>query len=284
MSEQIVVAIDRAKPLSAALVDANQLENAILNLAINARDAMPDGGQLGITTDNITLDGRSANSLDVAAGDYVVVSVSDTGEGMAADIVERACEPFFTTKPAGKGSGLGLSMVFGFAQQSGGQLRILSRPGVGTSVSIYLPRSGAAVAASAAMSAAVGPVAGRGGGERILLVEDEELVREHTLNCLQQLGYAVTACADGPAALARLEDGCFYDLLLTDVKLSGSMSGREVAERARQRCAHLKVLYVSGYTDEAFSVSGGVAPGVCLLCKPFRIDELARKLREMLDH
>lgn len=266
-----------------AVVDPGELNNAILNLAINARDAMSAGGQLTIATDNATLDAREAALLELDAGDYVLVSVSDTGEGMPPEVIERAFEPFFTTKPPGKGSGLGLSMVFGFAKQSGGQIRILSELGVGTSVRIYLPRAGRSDA-TPEMLPEVAPSSEHGGGERILVVEDEELVREHTTACLQQLGYVVTACADGPAALTRLEDGCFYDLLLTDVKLAGGMSGRELAEQALRRCAHMKVLYVSGYTDQAFSVSGGVDPGVCLLCKPFRIEDLARKLREMLDH
>ena len=284
LGDGIEVKLLRHDLLWPAVVDPGELNNAILNLAINARDAMPNGGLLTITTDNALLDAQQAASLELDAGDYVLVSVSDTGEGMPAEVMERAFEPFFTTKPAGKGSGLGLSMVFGFAKQSGGQISILSEVGLGTTVRIYLPRAGGADAPHDVTEPGVIPTTERGGGERILLVEDEELVREHTTACLQQLGYIVTPCADGPTALARLEDGCFYDLLLTDVKLAGGMSGREVAEQALNRCSRMKVLYVSGYTDEAFSVSGGVDPGVCLLCKPFRIEELARKLREMLDH
>lgn len=277
----IEIRLHCAPALWSAVVDRHELQNAILNLAINARDAMPTGGLLTIASDNVVLGESEAAQLDLAPGDYVAVSVEDTGEGMSEEVAARAFEPFFTTKPEGKGSGLGLSMVYGFARQSGGQARIDSTPGTGSRISIYLPRAAGAADETPADS---GPPAYRGGGERILLVEDDDLVREHTVSCLQRLGYIVTACADGAGALACLEEGCNPDLLLTDVKLAGGMGGRDVAEQARQRCPQLKVLYVSGYTENAFEHDGRVEQGICLLGKPFRIEELALRLRELLDH
>lgn len=280
LGEHVTVRLERGEPLWPTVVDRNELHNAILNLAINARDAMPDGGVVTIRTANRVVDARQAAEWGLAEGDYVSVSVTDTGEGMPPEVIARAFEPFFTTKPAGKGSGLGLSMVYGFAQQSGGLARIDSRPGAGTAVSVLLPRAGEASAPDGQAHPAVEAPAGR--DEHILLLDDD-LVRDHTCSCLERLGYRVTACADAASAIERLREGCIYDLLLTDVQLAGPMSGREVARIALEHCAGMKVLYVSGYTENVFVHDGRMESGVCLLGKPFRIDELARRLRELLD-
>ena len=281
LGEHVTVQLERGNELWPTVVDRNELHNAILNLTINARDAMPGGGVVTIRTANAVVDARQAAEWGLAEGDYVSVSVTDTGEGMPPEVIARAFEPFFTTKPAGKGSGLGLSMVYGFAQQSGGLARIDSRAGVGTTVSVLLPRAGA-LSAAEGQEPPVGEVpAGR--GEHILLLDDDDLVREHTCSCLERLGYRVTACADAASALERLRGGCIYDLLLTDVQLAGRMSGREVARIALEHCSGMKVLYVSGYTENVFVHDGRMKSGVCLLGKPFRIDELARRLRELLD-
>lgn len=271
-----------------AVVDPHELQNAILNLAINARDAMPDGGVLGIASANVTITGQNATLFDLPAGDYVVVEVSDTGEGMPPEVVSRAFEPFFTAKPSGKGSGLGLSMVYGFAKQSGGQVQIVSSPGAGSTLRIYLPRAADSAAGSAPHAAVVDSpriqahLAGR--GQHVLLVDDDDLVRIHTDACLQQLGYTVTACADGAQAMEYLDNGGTCDVLVTDVRLRDGASGPEVAESARMRCPRIKVLYVSGYTENAFLHDERVEVDICLLGKPFRTEELARKLRELLSN
>ena len=271
-----------------AVVDPHELQNAILNLAINARDAMPDGGVLGIASANVTITEQNATLFDLPAGDYVVVEVSDTGEGMPPEVVLRAFEPFFTTKPSGKGSGLGLSMVYGFAKQSGGQVQIVSSPGAGSTLRIYLPRAVDSAAGSGPHAAVVDSPRIQadlaGGGQHVLLVDDDDLVRIHTDACLQQLGYTVTACADGAQAMEYLDNGGTCDVLVTDVRLQGGASGREVAESARMRCPRIKVLYVSGYTENAFLHDERVEVDICLLGKPFRTEDLARKLRELLSN
>lgn len=279
LGENVHIELVRGAGLWRAVVDPGELQNALLNLALNARDAMPEGGRLTIETANAGVDSDYADELGVQAGQYVMVAVSDTGTGMSPEVVAQAFEPFFTTKGEGRGSGLGLSMVYGFARQSGGYVKLYSEPGEGTTVRLYLPRS-------IAQAEPDGPTTSPGkldaGGERVLLVEDDPLVRRHTVNCLQRLGYAVAECEDGHQALARLDAGQRYDLLLTDVVLPGGLSGREVAAQALRRDARMKVLYMSGYTQNAIVHHGRLDPGVQLLSKPFRIAELARKLREVL--
>jgi len=276
----IDIRLTRAGDLCNALIDPGELENAILNLAINARDAMPRGGQLTIETRNQVIEAEDPAAVDTTPGEYVAVIVSDTGEGIAAEHIAQVFEPFFTTKAVGRGTGLGLSMVHGFARQSGGQVRIYSEPGQGTTVRLYLP--------VAPPDEGVTP--GRPvddsvprGEERILLVEDDPLVRTHTLRCLESLGYSVTAVADGEAAVGNIDGDGRYALLLTDVVLTGQMSGRHVAEAATERDPALRVLYMSGYSENAIIHGGRLDPGVRLLSKPFRLRELARKVRDALD-
>jgi CheY-like chemotaxis protein len=268
-----------AADLWRTMADPSQLEIAILNLAINARDAMPDGGVLTIETANVTLDAPAGPEGPAISGSYVMIAVSDAGTGMPPEVLSRAVEPFFTTKEAGKGSGLGLSMVYGFAQQSAGHMRIASEPGKGTTVRLYLPRAeGAAAGASAAAAGGEMPH----GSERILLVEDDPLVRGHIESTVRDLGYSVTSAGQGREALERIETGAPFDILVTDVILPGGMSGPMIAAEVRKRRAGIKVLYISGYTGDAMQRDGKVAPDSVFLAKPFRAEELARKLREAL--
>jgi PAS domain S-box-containing protein len=261
-------------------VDPGQLEVALLNLAINARDAMPHGGRLTIEAGNAVLDedyaGRHA---DVRPGEYVAISVSDTGAGMAPDVIARAFEPFFTTKSVGKGSGLGLSMVYGFVKQSGGHAKIYSEVGHGTTVRLYLPR--AAAATTEAVSSDEPPEVG--GHEHVLVVEDDPLVREHAEALLRGLGYRVSAAADGGAALQVLGGSESVDLLFTDIVMPGGMNGRQLADAARALRPQLRVLYTSGYTENAIVHHGRLDPGVQLLAKPYRRGQLAHKVRAVLD-
>lgn len=280
LGEHIDIEFVRGSGLWKALVDPNELQNAILNLAINARDAMPDGGRLTIETANMSVSRDYAEVHGIQPGQYVLVAVSDTGSGMPPEVVARAFDPFFTTKPAGRGSGLGLSMVYGFAHQSGGHVKIYSEPGLGTTVKLYLPRADAATEADyrRVERAPLTP-----GHEHVLLVEDDDLVRLVTLASLEKLGYRATVCSSGREAIELLRHGPHFDLLLTDVVLAGGISGKEVAAVAAQLRPGLKVLYMSGYTENAIVHHGRLDPGVHLLSKPFRIDELGRKLREVLD-
>jgi len=261
-------------------IDPGQLEVALLNLAVNARDAMPEGGRLTIETGNAKLDDDYAEQHEeVRAGQYVRVSVSDTGTGMDAAIAEQAFQPFFTTKEIGQGSGLGLSMVYGFVKQSGGHAKIYTEPGHGTTVTVYFPR----VAASAPEIAADADGQAIGGHEHILVVEDDNLVREHLMTQLRALGYRVTGSASGPEALAELRRLDGIDLLLTDVVMPGGMNGRELADEACRLCQGLKVLFTSGYTENAIVHHGRLDPGVALLSKPYRRQELAAKVRRVLE-
>jgi CheY-like chemotaxis protein len=242
---------------------------------------MPDGGKLTIETQNVFLDADYADTrLEVKQGDYVMVSVADTGTGMSRQTAERAFEPFFTTKPAGIGTGLGLSMIYGFVKQSHGHVSIYSEPGQGTIVKMYLPRA-RAEAASDVSPAAVASVPR--GNERILLVEDDALVRRHAVAVLIGLGYRVTACEDGPSALRSFAAEGPFDLLLVDVVLGGGMNGRQVAEAIAARNPALKILFMSGYTENAIAHHGRLDSGVQLLGKPFRRAEIAAKVRKVLD-
>jgi PAS domain S-box-containing protein len=281
LGEQVEIELKLAPDLWPALADSGQVENSLLNLAINARDAMPDGGRLTIETANAHLDeDYAAENADVTPGDYVMMAVTDTGTGMAADVLTRVFEPFFTTKEVGKGTGLGLSMVYGFAKQSGGHVKIYSELGHGTTVRLYLPRlSNLEAAADPAPSA----TAHAGGGETILVVEDNPDVRRLVLRQLRDLGYAVIEAASGAQALKILDDGAAVDLLFTDVVMPGGMTGRQLAEAARRRRPNLKTLFTSGYTEDSILRLGKLDPGVRLLSKPYRKHELATRIREALD-
>jgi CheY-like chemotaxis protein len=261
------------------LVDPSQIENAILNLAINARDAMPNGGKLTIEVANASLDEAYAKEhLDVSPGQYVMIAVSDTGTGMTPEVAARAFEPFYTTKPEGRGTGLGLSQVYGFVKQSGGHIKLYSEPGEGTTIKLYLPRSTAAMPWTA--PPLVTPEAG--GGETILVVEDDEAVRTAVTDTLTELGYAVLRAENAEQALAILHDGAKADVLFTDVVMPGPLNTRELAQRAREILPNIKVLFTSGYTHNAIVHNGRLDEGVELLSKPYRKDDLARKLRSLL--
>jgi signal transduction histidine kinase len=260
--------------------DFAQLENAILNLALNARDAMPAGGKLTIETANVFLDETYASRhVDVEPGQYVMIAVTDTGCGMAAAQMERAFEPFYTTKPEGQGTGLGLSQVYGFVKQSGGHVKIYSELDHGTSVKIYLPRvrQGEDQPIRPILDQAAG-----GAGECVLVVEDDAAVRTATVEMLGELGYRVLEAEDGSAALPILESGDPIDLLFTDVVMPGPVTSRELAARAKVMRPGIAVLFTSGYTENAIIHHGRLDDGVFLLSKPFRKDELARTVRSVL--
>jgi PAS domain S-box-containing protein len=283
LGEHIEIEMKLAQGLWPALADKSQVESALLNLAINARDAMPGGGKLTIETGNHHLDADYAvHNAEVTPGDYALLAVTDTGTGMPPEVIERAFEPFFTTKGVGKGSGLGLSMIYGFAKQSGGHLKIYSEVGHGTTVRLYLPRQAVPAAAESAAHALAAAQHPRG-GETVLVVEDDPLVRNFVVQQLRDLGYSVLEAADGPQARRLLESDTPIDLLLTDVVMPGSITGRELAESARQRRPTLKTLYTSGYTENSIVHQGKLDPGVHFLSKPFRRQELALKVREVLD-
>lgn len=277
---QIEMEIVQGGGLWKALIDTPQLESAILNLCINARDAMPEGGKLTIETANAALnDDYARTAHDVDPGQYVMITVSDTGCGMTAETLARVFEPFFTTKEAGKGSGLGLSMVYGFVKQSRGHVRIYSEPEHGTAVKLYLPR--VTVGHESAPAPVVAGEIERG-VEHILLVEDDDLVRMHVEGLLKGLGYRVTTAPDGHAALALLEGEGVFDLLFTDVVMPGGISGRQLADHAARLRPDLPVLFTSGYTENSIVHHGRLDPGVELLQKPYRRQQLAAKLRKML--
>jgi PAS domain S-box-containing protein len=257
-------------------VDRSQFESALVNLCVNARDAMPTGGRLTIETANVTF--SDGDGSEIAPGDYVMLAVTDNGSGMAADVVSRAFDPFFTTKDVGKGSGLGLSMVYGFVRQSKGHVDIKSQVGWGTTVRIYLPL----VDGDAEQSPAAKPVAAPRGKERILIVEDNEEVRGHVESMLSGLGYEVVSAASGREALGLLDQAGEIDLLFTDVVMPGGMNGREVADAARRARPNLRVLFTSGYAEGALQNDGRLAKGVLLLAKPYRKRDLAEKVREAL--
>jgi signal transduction histidine kinase len=265
-----------------ALVDPAQLEAAIINLSINARDAMPKGGKLTIEMANTSIDDAYATDHDeVAAGQYVMIAVSDTGTGMAKDVMLRAFEPFFTTKPVGKGSGLGLSMVYGFVKQSGGHIKIYSEAGSGTTVKLYLPRSMEKKGSAPIESKRHGEALA--GHERILVVEDDLDVLNFTTKVLRECGYQVIAASGAVEALAQIDNGSIIDLLFTDVILPDGVDGRKLAVLARERLPELKVLFTSGYTENAIIHQGRLDPRVHLLSKPFRKLDLALKIRRALD-
>lgn len=278
---QITVTTGFDNEIWPTLVDANQLENAMLNLCINARDAMPDGGLLTIETLNRSLDEDSARLCGLAPGEYVIIIVSDTGVGIAPADLDRVFEPFFTTKPIGQGTGLGLSMVYGFARQSDGIVRVCSEPGSGTQVSLYLPRHEhvAEIANGSANSAKVAPQR----GARVLVVDDEPTVRMTMVDALGLINFDCIEAHDGPSAIALLDDNPALDLLVTDVGLPGGLNGRQVADEARRRQPNLKVLFVTGYADSVVLHSDAAETGIAVLTKPFAIDDLQQQAIALLD-
>jgi len=282
LGEQIAVETVLAGGLWLTYADALQLENAILNLAVNARDAMVEGGRLTIETANSHLDDAyAATRHDITPGQYVLICVSDTGVGMTAEVADRAFDPFFTTKESGKGTGLGLSQVFGFVKQSGGHVAIYSEPGEGTTVKLYLPRfTGAAPEDSARHAARELP--GGSGEELVLVVEDEQRVRDFSVDALRELGYGAIAAANGREALTLLAENPEIRLLFTDVVMP-EMNGRRLAEEARLLRPDLKILYTTGYTRNAVVHNGTLDVGVAFLAKPFTVSQLASKVREVLD-
>ncbi|WP_250454110.1 PAS domain S-box protein [Caballeronia sp. ATUFL_M2_KS44] len=262
-----------------AFVDSHQLENVLLNLAINARDAMPEGGKLTLELANAMLDDRYVRSLsDVPAGQYVMLGVTDTGIGMSPEIVERAFDPFFTTKPEGEGTGLGLSMAYGFVKQSGGHIRIYSEVGHGTTVRVYLPRS--SVEAHQPVAWRNTPVTG--GTETVLVVEDDQKVQATVIEMLADLGYSVLKANNADQALVVLSSGVHVDLIFTDVVMPGSVKSPEMARRALELQPQVRVLFTSGYTQNAIVHGGRLDPGVELLSKPYSREDLAFKIRQML--
>jgi len=277
----IRLSVEREPGLWTILVDPNQLENALLNLCINARDAMPDGGRLRIVLANTVLDADQGARRELAAGDYVALDVIDTGTGMAPDVMAKAFDPFFTTKPIGQGTGLGLSMIYGFVRQSGGHVSAESTPGNGTAMRILLPRhQGAVDVLPAPLPAAT---AGRpaADGARILLVDDEAPLRGLMAEALGQLGHRVVQAGDAATALRLLGTGAAVDLMVTDIGLAGGMNGRQLAEAARLGRPGLKVLFITGYAEARLVEQGSFDPGTGLMVKPFPLEALGRRVAEM---
>jgi len=287
IGEHVELHILPASDLWHAMIDPPQLESAVLNLCINARDAMPAGGRLTIATRNVELNpgqhqaghGQAGAGDEPAPGRYVMIEVVDTGTGMSADVVARAFEPFFTTKEVGQGSGLGLSMVYGFMKQSGGHVSINSMPGLGTAIRMYVP---SAHARPLTLPAPV-VVKEAGGWEKVLLVEDDALVREHVATQLRELGYDVTVVPEAAKALDALRAQPGFDLLFTDIVMPGGMNGLDLAGEARALHPGLRVLLTSGYTENALSQHGAMEPGVLLLKKPYRRRDLAEAIRRAMD-
>ncbi|PRA31489.1 ATP-binding protein [Pseudomonas poae] len=264
-----------------AFVDVSQLENALLNLCINARDAMPEGGRIQLQTSNHWLDPTAAHAYDLTEGPYLRLSVTDTGTGMSPDIMAHVFEPFFTTKPIGQGTGLGLSMIYGFAQQSGGQVHIQSTVGEGTCVSLYLPRHHGAAPGDELVAGQVALEIAQH-GETVLLVDDESTVRMLLADVLGELGYTVIEAADSAAGLKLLRSDVHIDLLVTDVGLPGGMNGRQMAEAGMELRPGLKTLFITGYAENAVMGYGQLGIGMGVLTKPFAVDVLGGRVRELL--
>jgi CheY-like chemotaxis protein len=280
LGEQIEIESVFEDDLCVAMVDPNQLATALLNLALNARDAMPNGGKLILETGSALLDETYAgNNDDVRPGRYAMIAVSDTGVGIPAKILDKVFDPFFTSKGAGKGTGLGLSMVYGFIKQSAGHIKIYSEEGHGTTVKMYLP-PGSGPTGSLAYAAALPAL--EGGDETILVVEDDKLVRDYVLTQLHSLGYVTLDAANAAEALALMDAGRQFDLLFTDVIMPGAMNGRQLADEVERRRPGLKVLYTSGYTENAIIHHGRLDSGVLLLAKPYRKSDLASMIRKAL--
>ncbi|WP_156383332.1 PAS domain-containing protein [Rhizobium sp. Root483D2] len=278
---QVAVELHGTEALWPTLVDPNQLENVLLNLCINARDAMPDGGLITVETANRTIN-RAAGSLrEMPAGDYVSLAVSDNGVGMTPEVVKRAFEPFYTTKPIGLGTGLGLSMIHGFVNQSGGHVRIHSSVGQGTTVTVFLPRHATAEAAPAAVEAEAGDLHADS-GETVLVIDDEALIRMLVTDALEEVGYRTMEAGDGPEGLKILRSDARIDLLITDVGLPNGMNGRQVADAARELRPGLKVMFVTGYAENAVLSHGHLDPGMQVVTKPFDIGALTKRVQEFI--
>jgi hypothetical protein len=281
IGETIDLAIVAPDNLWNTLCDPNQLESALLNLAINARDATPNGGRLTISTENARIDDVTADTPALSPGEYICIDVSDTGTGMSAEVAARAFDPFFTTKPIGQGTGLGLSMIYGFARQSNGHATIDSKIGQGTSIKLYLPRHRGDVSAEhQAVTSATGRAAT---GETVLVVEDEPVVRGVILEMLGEQGYRTLDAVDGPAGLRLLRTDARVDLLVTDVGLPG-MNGRQLADQAREMRPGLKVLFITGYAESVAIADGFLQPGMEMITKPFDLGNLSRRVRAMVSN
>jgi len=279
---EISLEVARADNLWLTLVDPPQLENALLNLCINARDAMPDGGRLIIRASNAKVDHQGGQDQDLPTGQYVVLTVTDNGVGMTPDVMARAFDPFFTTKPLGQGTGLGLSMIYGFVRQSEGHIRIQSEVGRGTTIRLYLPRhDGYLVRMDAQSGLADAPRAEK--GETVLVVDDEATVRMIVTEVLEDLGYAAVEAADGHAGLKILQSDVHIDLLVTDVGLPGGMNGRQLADAARLLRPDLRILFITGYAENAVLGQGSLHPGMHVLTKPFAMDALASRIKTLID-
>jgi PAS domain S-box-containing protein len=282
MGPAIEVEVVGAGGLWLTRIDPSQLENALLNLAINARDAMPGGGRMTIETANKWLDQREARERQLPPGQYLSVCVTDTGIGMTPEVINRAFDPFFTTKPLGLGTGLGLSMVHGFVRQSGGQVRIYSEIGAGTTMCLYLPRFLGPLDAPDEPAADEGfRLAGQ--GETVLVIDDEEVVRVLIVDVLKEADYRVLEAVDGPSGMAILQSDARIDLLITDVGLPGGLNGRQVADAARETRPDLKVLFITGYAENAVIGNGHLEPGMHLITKPFSMDAMGVRVREILE-
>jgi PAS domain S-box-containing protein len=279
IGETIDLSIVAADDLWTTLCDPNQLESALLNLAINARDAMPDGGKLTISTANALIDGVTADAPALSPGEYICIDVTDTGTGMSAEVAARAFDPFFTTKPIGQGTGLGLSMIYGFARQSNGHATIESRIGQGTSIKLYLPRHHSEIAVEHAIAERAAQQAAT--GETVLVVEDEPVVRGVILEMLGEQGYRTLEAVDGPAGLRLLHSDARVDLLVTDVGLPG-MNGRQLADQAREIRPGLRVLFITGYAESVAIADGFLQPGMEMITKPFDLGNLSRRVRTMV--
>lgn len=277
----IELQVGGASGLWTTFADPNQLENSLLNLCINARDAMPDGGRLTIETANRWIDEGTARDIDIRPGQYISLCVSDTGIGMAPDLVKRVFDPFFTTKPIGMGTGLGLSMIYGFAKQSNGQVRIYSEVGKGTTVCIYLPRfQGEAEREEIMPQRESAPHARQ--GETVLVVDDEPTIRMLVTDTLEELGYGAIEAIDGATAMRAIQSDARIDLLVTDVGLPGGMNGRQIADAARLLRPGLKVLFITGYAENAAIGNGHLEAGMQVLTKPFAMEDLARRIKDIV--
>lgn len=279
IGEAIDLDIAASRNLWNTLCDPNQLESALLNLAINARDAMPTGGKLRIGTTNTRLEGALPDFPALSPGDYICIAVTDTGTGMSPDVLTRAFDPFFTTKPLGQGTGLGLSMIYGFAKQSNGHVVIESAPGAGTTVKLYLPRYEGEIVSDGAVTEMVAEP--KSAGERILVVEDEPIVRGVIIELLQEQGYRTLEAGDGASALEFLRAGDHIDLLVTDVGLPG-MNGRQLADQARELRPALKILFITGYAENTAAAKGFLKPGMDMMTKPFDLDKFSQRVRDMV--
>ncbi|GAA4021376.1 hypothetical protein GCM10022280_22420 [Sphingomonas swuensis] len=271
LPENVRLRLDIPDGLPLVLADSNQLENAILNLAVNARDAMPDGGDLVISA------ARAVPLEGVIAGEFLLISVADTGQGMPPEVLEKVFEPFFTTKPIGQGTGLGLSMVYGFAQQSGGTVRIDSQPGAGTTIALTLPTTRSAPVPQSGVQ----PAARKGAGERVLVVEDEDAVRMLVREVLEELDYEAIEIADPAKALPCLASGEHIDLMISDIGMPG-INGRELADEARRTRPDLPILFITGYAGHETTLADFLGPGMSLITKPFTLEKLARTIGELI--